>query len=170
MNTSDVRVGNIRRGRRGFSLVELLVSIGIVATVLVYIIGVFTTGMKANRKSVDLTAGTLVAESVISHELYGVLADKDKSARFFAHTYTSNDAAIEGTETLSNTVFTYKLFVSDVNQFVESGNKMKKVDVQVWWWVPESTDTSDLQGNTIRAGYGVVSVGMTRLINQQSKF
>lgn len=170
MTSSDVRSGKARVVQGGFSLVELLVSIGIVATVLVYIIGVFTTGMKANRKSVDLTSGTLVAESVISQELYGILSDSDKSAQFFAHNYTSSEPAIEGTQTLSNTKFTYKLFVSNVNQFTESGNKMKKVDVQVWWWVPDNVKNADNKEDTVRAGYGVCSVGMTRLVNQQSKF
>ncbi len=179
-----------RRVDSGFSLIELLISIGIIATVLLYIMGVFTTGMRANRKSVDLTSGTLVAESVISRELYDILADSQRASDFFGATYgaDSNTAYVQGSETLDGTVYTYKLYVSDVSMQMAGtdasttgmGNAIKKVDVQVWWWTqdeeaaktvnPESSDSVENNAKSFKQGYGVASVGLSRLINQQSKY
>ncbi|MBQ7568515.1 type II secretion system protein [bacterium] len=153
----------------GFTLMELLLAISIIATVMLYLIGIFTTGLRANRKAVDLTAGTLVAESVISQELYGILSDPDKSSSFFSHVYGSTTPCVQGTTTLSSTKFTYKMFVNDVSGFNDANNKMKKVDVQVWWWNNENADANS-QAASFRQGYGVVSVGLTRLVNEQSKF
>ena len=156
---------------KGFSIMELLISMSIIATVLVFLIGVFTTGMRANRKSVDLTAGVLVAESVISQELYGILADPYNSDAFFKSNYSASSEYVKGTRYNNNTKFTYKMFVKDVTNIGDSGssgakNAMKKVDVQVWWWNDEKNGEP---ADDWRAGYGVVSVGLTRLVNQQSK-
>ena len=167
--------GTRNKERYGFSLVELLVSVAIVATVLLYIIGIFTSGMKANRKSIDLTAGTLVAESVMTHELYGILSDDDKRAKFFnSSIYSSGSSCMEGTQNLNNTVFTYKLFVTDLPEtFGGSNNRLKKVDVQVWWWSDDVGEEGGGSGNNVNAfkqGYGVLSVGLTRIINEQTKY
>ena len=129
---------------QGFSIIELLISMSIISIALVFLIDVFTTGMKANRKSVDLTAGTLVAEEIISQELYGILSDNDKSNAFFA----KNDDKVEyvkGVKYHNNTKFTYKMFISDVKNMgdADNSNKMKKVDVQVWWWNDDGSNVSE---------------------------
>ncbi len=61
------------------------------------------------------------------------------------------------------------MYVTNVDSIATEGtdNAMKKVDVQVWWW--NDSDESNNPTSDWRAGYGVVSVGLTRLINQQSK-
>ena len=156
----------------GFSLIELLISMSIIATALVFLIGVFTTGMRANRKSVDLTAGVLVAESIISQELYGILQDDTKRDDFFKDSSSSATTPyVQGVRYNNNTKFTYKMFVSNVGDIGEGAdNAMKTVDVQVWWWNEDSGSEVDPNPSSDwRAGYGVVSVGLTRLINQQSK-
>ncbi|MDO5296702.1 MAG: type II secretion system protein [bacterium] len=158
---------------QGFTILELMISMSIISIALVFLIGVFTTGLRANRKSVDLTAGTLVAEEIISQELYGILADADKSKTFFGEgsTTDTNKLYVQGTKYHNNTKFTYKMFISDVKNMgdKDNANKIKKVDVQVWWWNDEGQEPSATQ-ESFRAGYGVVSVGLTRLVNQQSKF
>ena len=167
---ANVKAGKCQSKKpQGFSIIELLISMSIISIALVFLIGVFTTGMKANRKSVDLTAGTLVAEEIISQELYGILSDTDKSKAFFEK---SSDKVeyVKGVKYHNNTKFTYKMFISDVKDLGdEDSNKMKKVDVQVWWWNDDGSNVSEEQAS-FRAGYGVVSVGLTRLVNQQSKF
>ena len=168
---ANLKAGKCRSQKtRGFSIIELLISMSIISVALVFLIGVFTTGMKANRKSVDLTAGTLVAEEIISQELYGILSDATKSNDFFNKPDNKSEY-VKGVKYHNNTKFTYKMYVSDVKNMGDAGNsnKMKKVDVQVWWWNDDGSDISDQQAS-FRAGYGVVSVGLTRLVNQQSKF
>lgn len=159
---------------KGFSILELMISMSIISIALVFLIGVFTTGLRANRKSVDLTAGTLVAEEIISQELYGILADTgegEHSAKKFFEKNDKNTEYVKGVKYHNNTKFTYKMYVTDVSGMGDSdnSNKIKKVDVQVWWWNDDGKDTSATQ-ESFRAGYGVVSVGLTRLVNQQSKF
>lgn len=173
------------RGCYGFSLVEVMVSICILAMVLLYVIGVFTTGMRANRKSVDLTAGILVAESVLTHEMHGILNyDSDKRNAMFSDSASSSEPFVTGTQHINNTVFTYKIFVSNVGSaddiFNKTSNHLKKVDVQVWWWndsiatdgstTTSGTGTEADRAKSFRDGYGVLSVGLTRLINEQSNY
>ena len=56
----------LRRAGRGFSLLELMVSVGIMSVTLLLVLAVFTGSMRASRKTTDLTAGVVVAETVLN--------------------------------------------------------------------------------------------------------
>ncbi len=142
---------------------ELLVSIGILATALLMVVGVFLTVTRASQKSLDLTAGTLVAQSVLSREIYGIMRDENSRRLFFQRDYQA-DPLVRGTERLNQTVFTYLLYANTV-MGAEVGNRVKKVDAVVWWWNEEATSVPGA-----RAGYGTLRSEVTRLVNENSRY
>ena len=90
-----------------------MVSIGILATSLLLVVGIFMTVTRASQKSLDLTAGTIIAESVLTRELYSIMGDTDTRKSFF----DASDPRVpysEGTERLNQTVFTYRIYASSV--------------------------------------------------------
>ena len=152
--------------RAGFSLVELMISVGIMSTTLLLVLGVFTNVMKASRKAVDLTAGTIVAEGVISTEMYAIMGDEVAKNLFFKKTY--NDPFVEGTKHLNNSTFVYRMYATEIpiGTKVLTDNRVKKIDVIVWWW-------ADGEGNVTtdkRAGYGYLRTELSRLVNENSKY
>lgn len=187
-----------RRRLFGFSLIELMISVGIMATTLLLVVGVFTNVMRASRKSVDLTAGTLVAESVMNRELYSIMTGPDKAAFFkdgtvpaaSSHNLQAGEVKpnelLSGTERLNETVFTYKMYAKALDltdpgagaaegsnaKSVSDKNRVVKVDVVVWWWAEGAKNGEEPANGTdnTRQGYGILRTELTRLVNQNSKF
>ncbi len=155
---------------RGFSLVELMVSMGIIATTLLMIMGVFMTVFKSSQKAVDMTAGTIFAESVMNKELRTIMSDSTLRGRFFTLNYSINPY-VEGVERLNNALFTYKMYASDISMpSWRTDNKMKKVDVVVWWWAAGSEHDTVTTGRDSRSGYGILRTEVTRIVNQQAVY
>jgi len=142
---------------------ELMVSVGILATALVLVVGIFMSVTQASQKSLDLTAGTIVAESILSRELYEVMGREDSRHAFFARDYQT-DPFVRGTERLNQTVFTYLIYATGAMDG-EVGNRVKKVDAVVWWWTEEGAASS---GG--RTGYGFLRSEVTRLVNENSRY
>lgn len=147
-----------------------MISIGILATSLLLVVGIFVTVTKASQKSLDLTAGTVIAESVLNRELYAVMSSDSARNRFFASLESMYDGSAEnrylvkGTERLNQTVFTYVLYANNVIT-AEEGNRVKKVDAVVWWWNEGGTAVAG-----VRPGYGFLRSEVSRLVNENSRF
>ena len=142
---------------------ELLVSVGILGTALVMVVGVFLTVTRASQKSLDLTAGTVVAQSVLSRELHGIMSHEASRRTFFDRDYRT-DPWVRGTERLNQTAFTYLLYANTVMNG-DVGNRVKKVDAVVWWWNEEATSVPGA-----KAGYGFLRSEVTRLVNENSRY
>lgn len=65
VNMSDRQGFGIRRGR-GFSLTELMISIGILAVGMVMVGSLFPAAMQANRRSVNNVLGSIICENGLS--------------------------------------------------------------------------------------------------------
>src|SRR5579883_982743 len=59
----------------GFSIMELVVAVGIMATAVLLIIGIFFTLFHVSEKSVDKVAGFTIAESLLVQEAYQLCGD-----------------------------------------------------------------------------------------------
>ncbi|MCD4784384.1 MAG: type II secretion system GspH family protein [Candidatus Eremiobacteraeota bacterium] len=139
---------------KGFSLVELMIAVSIIATALLLFIGVFFSMFKSSQKGVDLTAGIVVAESALSEYLY----DRQEMSGGLSTNLVDNvGSPITGTTTLNKTIFTYEITCQDVG----TGN-LKKIDVVVWWW----QDTA--LKKEFKSGYGKLNVSISRLIYSQN--
>jgi uncharacterized protein (TIGR02598 family) len=71
------------RHRKGFSLVEVVLSIGIVAFAFVSVLGMIPTGLSTFRQAMDTSVGSQIAQRVINDALqtdFDVLVDEDSSS------------------------------------------------------------------------------------------
>jgi len=123
-----------------------MVAIGILATALVLVIGVFMLGLTASQKGADLTAGTVVAEFIMDEYIYGIdFTDMPNPA---AGTAIQAGA---GTYSLNNTDYSYSIDVTSID------TDLKKLDVVVWWWAQSPDDPG-------RQGFGQLKTTLSRLV------
>ncbi len=139
-----VRTG-LRSACGGFSFLELMVSICILASSIMLILGLFVHLFNASQKSVDLTAGTVVAESVLQKYLY----DTPFPPQNLAIPYS-------GVVQLNNQAYIYTIYVQDIN------SSLKRVDAVVTWW----NRTPD---RASKEGYGMLKTEISRLIYRNSR-
>lgn len=135
-----------RPGRRGFSLLELIISIGIIGTSLILVVGIFTVLVSGSQKASDLTSGSVVADGLLSQTIYQVLAVPDRRNDFFRPLYATPTVFRGGTYQLNSTVYFYKIYCTDVTALRGlrwaptdiyglggSETYLKRFDVVVWW-------------------------------------
>lgn len=189
----------LRRAGRGFSLLELMVSVGIMSVTLLLVLAVFTGSMRASRKTTDLTAGVVVAETVLNEVVASSSSDdagnskKDKysevKAAILSGTSSSPTVVASGVKNLNNTTFIWQLSSTCVSQGGTTtgthgggDNSLYKLDIVVWWGKTgetEAASTSDTGVSTtgvtddktlVVAGQGVLRYEMSRLYNANSNF
>ncbi|MBQ7528667.1 prepilin-type N-terminal cleavage/methylation domain-containing protein, partial [bacterium] len=176
--------------QRGFSLVELMVSVGIMSVTLLLVMAVFTTSMRAGQKSVDLAAGVLVAETVLTKDVYDVVHGKGEgvasgsSVDSMKANLLNGDGSVvmSGIKELNNTTFIWelkstKLSGVDIDADISD---LLKLDVEVWWYKTGSNvdalengemgsgrawNSDSERKNKSRAGFGILHCSMSRLYN-----
>src|SRR5438132_12920260 len=62
----QILVGRDRRARRGFSLAEVVLALGVVSFAIVAILGVLPLGLQTGKSSQDETRATQIAQSVFA--------------------------------------------------------------------------------------------------------
>jgi hypothetical protein len=129
----------------GFSFLELMVSLSILATSILLVLGLFVHLFNASQKGVDLTAGTVAGESALQEFLY----DTPWPAQRLASPYS-------GMVPLNNQSYLYYIYVQDLN------TSLKRVDMIVTWW-NRSPD------KTAKEGYGMLKTEIARLIYRNSR-
>ncbi len=65
MNTNDVKEQNIKSNNKGFSIVELIVSIAVLSIVFIPIINAFLSTVRTNAKAQRMQNATAVAQDVM---------------------------------------------------------------------------------------------------------
>jgi len=148
---------------------ELLISIGILSTALLLVVGVFTFLFRASQKSVDMTAGTIVAESILQEEVQKLTNDKGRLEAFLEASYASETLWKPVTvKPLNQAEFFYCIYAQDASTLAgpaPAGSsrttpmKLKKLRLVCSWW----DSGGGLPGRS-RAGYGTISVELNRLI------
>ncbi len=154
-----------RRDTWGFSLAELILSLGIIALVTVMVAGIFTGMLRSAEKSSDRSAGAVLAESVVLDRVRQVVTNQDPDLDRSAFFGTVGPASLSGTVLLNHTLYTYEVSYRQVRDplGVAVGseldeNRLVKLDAKVWWWV-EDPDRP-------RAGMGVMNVSWTRILHE----
>ena len=182
-----------RQKRAGFSLLELMVSVGIMSVTLLLVLAVFTGSMKASQKTTDLTAGVIVAETVLTKDIYNIVNQVDKEADKGAFENLKKGGVVaSGIKNLNNTTFVWELNSTRIDS-TDSGtsvggttidNQLVKLDVVVWWGksgssVGEySSENGDMKAsgavdskNTLSMTHaGILRCEMSRLYNISSEF
>lgn len=112
MNTSGNSprpAADVRRAKRGFTLIEVVVAVGIVATVFVAFMGMLPLGMDTMRE-----AGAITTQARISQKLIGEMQQTD-----WRKAGDSSNSIIDA-------------FSSELRYFDEYGNETTKVDESIY--------------------------------------
>lgn len=150
-------------------MVELLVSIGILAVALITLATLLGSGLRVNRKSADITAGAAVAERQLERAVRSISKDSPAGSKssFWAKDYPSSGSPWRtDKETIDGTEFTYAIYSTTVNDALSGSplgapaadNQLKNLEVVVEWY----TDS----GGSSKQGYGVVKRSASRLVHQ----
>lgn len=177
-----------RAAEGGFSLIELMVSVGIMSITLLLVLAVFVGSTRASQKSVDLTAGIVVAESVLTREVYSIVNDA-KYSSIRNKLLKGEGTVASGVKNLNNTTFIWELtstkVVDDTSTATDNPfgvkNSLLKLDAEVWWYKtgagPDVDDngiaagkSSGMSGDNKRQGYGTLHCEMSRLYNESASF
>ncbi|MCL5774268.1 MAG: prepilin-type N-terminal cleavage/methylation domain-containing protein [Firmicutes bacterium] len=145
--------------RKGFSLIELMIAVAIMASAIILVVSVLVAGMKATQKSADLTTGIIVGEFALQGYVQGI----------FDRNFDTLIGNISGTYTLNNTIYTYQIDVTDIdidNSKAPPVVKMKNLLVTVSWWGGDSgaTRTGD------EVSFGMLKTSLSRMVYRNSRY
>ena len=119
-------------------------AIGILATSILLVAGIFGTLITASQKSSDLTAGSVVADGLLSQEIYQIMGVDAVRNRFFQTAYATPTVLREGAHGLNTARYFYRIYCQDVpfatslhcvatDQAPSNATVLKRLDVVVWW-------------------------------------
>jgi len=132
-----------RLPREGFSLLELIISIGIVAVALLVVATVFISVLKSGAKNTDLETGTLVAQSQLNQVIFNVVNLNGYTNTTRANVFSNPTTIVTSTVALNNQVYSYNVTTQPIPlDLVHNNNLLAVFTVQVWW----SSATGERQG------------------------
>jgi prepilin-type N-terminal cleavage/methylation domain-containing protein len=113
----------MRKTRKGFSLIELMVAVFILSSSLLLIIGMFTFLFNSSKKGVDITAGTAAGEMILEEYLYS-----NQVAIYNMH--NSPISTVNLIRSVNGVTFRCEIQVS-----TPAADSLRKVDATVYWFV-----------------------------------
>ena len=151
-----------REKPEGFSLLEIIIAVGVIAIATLTIIALFTQVLRGSQKSVDLSRGTMLAQSIIAERIYSTF-DDDLVKDFWWSQVDAGIYAGPGNFWERQTVndMRYVLYAAPLTGLGAAPYRAAKIDVVVWWW------DSEQQGGA-REGYGQLRTEVTRLVNESA--
>lgn len=155
----------MRACRRAFSLAELLVALGLISVAILGLLALSIALAKGNQEGIDKTIGAEVAAQLTDRLVAQLRADAPPGVR---NSFWLKDDMItpwdSGTLQNNGTTYNYKIYAENVRDTsgnsiggTTAGNRLKKVDVHVWWWDSETK---------AHQGYGELKVLSTRLVSE----
>lgn len=135
------------RRASGLTLLETVLSFGLLATLLLGLMAFFTRFLSSTAKQDDLTAGVVFAQQQLDQAV-------------LQNTYATSTAALQQGlythDTAGQTTFFYQLTSTPVPLPAPSTKTGYYLEVKVWWW-------SNAPGQD-RAGVGKLSTQLSRLV------
>ena len=144
--------------RPAFTLLELLVALGLVAVLGLTLIALDTASLRGNQKSILLHDAENLSDSQLQKVIYQAQHDSPSGYKTAFWATEGILAPGQATVRLGATDFTYAIYANTVPGVGAPGNRLKKVDIVMWWWTPEA--------DRVRQGYGRLTVRSTRLIGE----
>lgn len=154
--------------RHAFSLLELVLSLGLLASALVVLVTLFIQLFHSGDKAGHTASGVRVAETVLNQQLHAVFHDSHPLYTLAA--FWANDGTVDGVLRIAATDYSYQLdFATVVTGAGGSSlgasladNRLKAVHVKVWWWGASADST--------RTGQGRLTVELRRLVNENDEY
>lgn len=112
------------RKQRGFSIVELVMSLALVGFFCILTTGIFISGIKSGKMGQDVTTATIVAESLLNDHI-----------RKMGNFYSIADVPASDTtyKELNNTKYYYDIKVADYDYDTQGRPLIKNVFITVRW-------------------------------------
>lgn len=145
-----------RSGRRGFTLVEVLLATAVLGATLLTLVSVCGLGLRANKKSLYALTAAQVAERQLDRWISrAVVNDEPSGAR--RQFWTDEGLWKQGEETIGGVKYEYRISIRTVPGAGDAvpNNRLKKVDIEVSW----------LEGE--REGLGRLKEFGYRLVNEE---
>lgn len=139
--------------RRGFTLAEVVVSLGLLALMLVSTLILFSKLLASTTKNGYLEAAGVYADQILEH---AVSHPASSSPLYAALTVGEQDLMVEG-ET-SPTKFVYRLEARQVATANPHGERWL-LQVEVRWWTAETQEAA-----ASRTDYGLLRTRQSRLV------
>lgn len=142
-----------------------MVALGLISVALLAVLALSISVARGNREGVDKTVGNVVATQLIDRLIDQLRADRPPGvkANFWGSDFIGSPFD-QGTYTNNETEYQYKIFARTLNDStgtsiggVTPDNRLKKVDIEVFWWDSETQD---------RQGYGELKVTASRLLSE----
>lgn len=149
---------------KGFSLIELVISMAVLASVGLLVMATLARMLKPGQKAADLSTGVVVAQSVMEEEVHAILSGTGTMSKIDFWTNDSPPSSpITGNITVGGTDYSYRMDYRTVRDETtgdplggtELEKQAKKVDITVWWWNATAEET--------REGYGQLQTRTTQL-------
>ena len=140
------------RGSAGFSLVEVVMALGICTFVLVALIGLFSTGWKMNRESEDKLQAANLASQIIAQRIIsptngpaGAAIPPAKLGQAYGNAYAAADnfVAFDGTLSASVAGAAYRI-ACNVGTNATTGSKVSQIYLMLTW--PPQADPANAAG------------------------
>ena len=135
----------------GFTIAEILLSLGLLAVVLLTLLGLATQALQSNRKNLDTAGGQLVADQALERAVYD--AEQSSSAPVWA--VNSLTVPMSTTiVTLGTTPYSVTLYAND--SLTVASKRLKRIRARVVW--------ADAPNG--KAGQGQFQVEAARLVHE----
>lgn len=146
-----------RRRVRGFNLVELMFSLTLIAIAALTLVALSFTAIASREKAEAITDAMLVAEEQLSLAVYTIETLPEANHDAFWEASLAGPYS-EGTIRIGNTDYNFQVEAKDVPTGTLAPNRMRKLDITVWWW-------SEKPGEA-RVGSGQLSYSASRLVRE----
>ena len=139
------------RRNRGLTLAELVIAIGLLASIIVIVIGLFVKLMNASTKGLDQTVALDIAQNKLDQ------AAQSSPSKWLIY----NSEAHSVTDPRTPTTFHYTLTPRELTSNSAADNKMGDMyhlDLEVYWWPEKDKEVST------RRDMGRLSVKLSRVV------
>lgn len=155
----------------GFTMVELLLSLAIMAMVILTLFSLAASSVRGTEKTGHLATGQAVAESQLEYAIRNAQADipaGDKDRFWGGNFPRSGTPFVEGSVNISGTEFKYAIYATGFNHSATGlpvggdvllENRIKHVECLVWWMTENPEDS--------RQGFGKMTTSAMRLVNEE---
>lgn len=126
--------------RRGLSLMEVIVAVGLIALAALAVLSVCSSVLEYRRQSTDALNAARVTDMVIERVVASLTKDTPAGTRddFWASSFPYPDTPYkEGTHKVGDREFSYAVFAEDIpgigDASADPPNLLRRLDVYVWW-------------------------------------
>lgn len=150
-----------RNSHRGFSLVELVLSIGVLTLTILTLAGFMTVTVRNREKAEVLSEASNEMERLLERTMTGVRSDTPAGTRDSFMTQDAETPWRAGSFKSGRTEYEYALRVQSVGGVgsEDLNNRLKRLEVELFWG-------SSQESGGARQGYGMYRLVATRLVRE----